>query len=108
MENPDLIWVAINFKECEEETVRFYGQISILELEAIVNGKFELPFLKLANTHWYSYPDDDEEKLGKGRKLKKYGDGMYSQYQGDIFIKTETIYMIERLKHGPKIVDEEL
>ena len=102
MDTPDLIWVEVEIQECSDETNSYCGQIGILDLENIENGEYIKKFLKIRQVHWYRYPDTEEEKLGKERELKRYGEGKHSHYQGEIYLKSDNIFAISRLRHGPK------
>lgn len=102
MNDLENIWVEIETNEGGVDTNGYNGQISILDYEAIYNGEYKRPFVKITNTHWYIYPDKEEEQLGENIKIRIYGEGKYSHYHGDMLIKTETIVTIQRLMHGPK------
>jgi hypothetical protein len=103
----EAIWVEVETNEGGSSTNAFNGQISILDYEDLYNGTYEKPFLKLQNTHWYRFPDDDEEKMGKERTLREYGKGLYSQYQGETLLKVTTIITVQRLSHGPRTFQSE-
>ena len=107
MDSVDLIWAEVEIEECADTVSGYGGQISILDYENIYNGSYQRPFLKIQNVHWYRYPDFEDEELGKGRVLRNYGHKLHSQYQGEIIVKAERIISIQRLKHGPKDLDQE-
>lgn len=95
----DKIWVEFDLTDHVRSVTHYAGQISVLDYEALYEGTYKKPFLKLLHAFWYNWPEDDDDWQGK--KLVEYGKGDYSEYQGEILIKVDCVLTVERLNHGP-------
>ncbi|MFV0336772.1 MAG: hypothetical protein ACK5LK_00815 [Chthoniobacterales bacterium] len=76
----------------------YSGHVDDEELNLVLEGKFEKPFLRLDNVFWTRYDKAANEWSEPELSLIKYGEGNQRNYQGSMFIRVSMIVNIHPLK----------
>ena len=99
MGSDETVWVEVECRTSDYRIRTFRGRTSRSNVEAIVNGN-EGPFLHLAECYWYNDADDDS---GTGKPIgtfQRLGHDEYSNFTGEMHIRSNTILSIAYLKRG--------
>jgi hypothetical protein len=94
-------WVEIESKSTDYRVRTFRGLVAWEDIESLTSGR-GIEFLRLVDCYWYNDADDEAETGKTLGTFEQLGQGTYSNFTGEIFIRCSTIINFSLLKTGFK------
>ncbi len=92
-------WVEFEVQKTEYQISTYRGQVDEQELNSLISGN-DIKFIKMTECYWYNDPDQYDEADEAVGTFSRLGEGAYSNFSGEVYIRGEKIVGVLILQSG--------